>query len=240
MALVIGPYAGRVARQPARSLPRGYVELVADAPARIRVAAFRAALELLRPLLSQIWLNTTPATGSWPADLRAHADVLPDLVAAQPPAVARRPGTGPDTLCLDPTDDDSFALVQRLGPFAGGVSAMSRDGKLVCDTTGHRWRWRLTSIEYADLNKHLAAVAAGRWLVTVPKPRRPPAGLPWLFVLGAVVWAPGAIRRGLDGLHHPGLDLDTATAALNLTMGSIMIVLAVATLARAGRGLRWR
>ena len=257
-APVIGPYPERVGGEPgrkralaqpadggegARSLRRELFGLAPDTPAEVRIAGFRAALEMLRPVLSRIWLDTTPASGSWPVEVRGHADGLAELIAAQPPQAARRPGTGPDTVSLDPADDASFTLAHQLGPFAATVEAMSKDGKLVCHVAGGDGRLRLTSTEHTELSQQLITMVPGSQLVRLPKPRRPrrpEADLPWTATfpaLPALIVGVTAIGRGLDGLHHSGWDIHTGAAVLYLTVGLATLAFGAASLARAGRRL---
>ena len=138
-------------------------------------------------------------------------------------------------MSLDPADDASFTLAHLLGPFATTVSAMSMDGKLVCDATADDWRWRLTSIEHAELGQHLIPMVPRSRLVRLPKPQRPEADLPWPTVIIGVTVGSEAIKRGLDGLHHWAWNLSTCPAVLSLTVGLAMIALGVDSLARAGR-----
>jgi hypothetical protein len=182
----------------AQKSPREYFVLVVEAPEQVRVAAFRAALDILRPVLAHVWVSTTPASGSWPADC-ASADDLARVLAAQPPQVAHRPGTGTDTLLLDPADDDAFALALRSGPFSARVSAMSKDGKLVCATTEGSGQWRLTSTEHGLLAQRLAAVAPGTWLGPVAGPQPdPPRRSPWSLIALGQVWRRRRSRTGGD------------------------------------------
>lgn len=219
-----------------RSPARRYYELAADAPQEVRVAAFRAALEILRPVLSRVWVSTTPVSaGSWPAEAGTDPDELAHLLAAQQPPVARRPGTGPDTLDLDPADDDSFALAHRMGPFSAAASAMSMDGKLVCDVAARQWRWRLTPAEHADLIRRLAELVPGTWLARVPKPGRVDPFPLWLYVFIAVVLGPRGISRGISGLDDVQLDLHTADAVLSLVLGAVGVVVGANGLVHAGR-----
>lgn len=183
-------------------------------------------LTAVRPALATIWVRVET---DWPAEIRAEAEALAELNRCrqdeeQGRPVAVRPGTGPDTVVLDPQDDVQFALAVAVAQFSPTVEAMARDGALVIGrgwTDGHA-QLRLTAAEWAQLSD----LAATGLLVerVAPEPEHS-----WSLLLfqGYMLYV-AATRFVWDSIPDLALDADRPAvwAAVKVVVGVLVIVLA--------------
>jgi hypothetical protein len=166
----------------------------------MQVTLSAPVLDRLRPELATVWLDTEPVPEGWPAELEHQ--VTRARARCQGAEGARRPGTGPSTVVLDPRQDEDFALVTALTPFSRKVEMMSRQGQLLYASEPGSLRLRLTAGERADVGKRLPEPAG--LLTRTARPRRPARGWqPSDWIAALVVAGPISFAAGSWDLHHP-------------------------------------
>jgi hypothetical protein len=208
----------------------------------------RSALVVLRDQLATVWLDAVPLAAGWPSDVVEEAAALRSRADAAAEPRARRRGTGPDTVVLDPVRDDDFALVQALAPFSAAVEGMSLGGQLLVTRgrTSDGLRLRLTTSERAGLVALLKDDA--RYLTATGRPNagREKRSTGWQFVswvIALVVAGPLLVlpavgvltsRPGFGDGVHAGMSV---LAGLWLMGEGLLVVLA--RLRRFSRGRGW-
>jgi hypothetical protein len=197
---------------------REYFEVSAALP--VQAVLSGPVLTLLRGELATVWLDTEPVPEGWPAELEHQVSLARSR--CQGDSGARRPGTGPATVVLDPRQDEDFALVTALTPFSRKVEVMSRQGQLVYASSPGSLRLRLTAAERSEFSRRLPEPAGLLTRTTRPRPSRGWRPVDWLAAL--IVAGPIGFLAGASDVHHPFRIMDGVWFVGHALLGTAVLV----------------